>query len=338
MGSDGGPQFTSHTFTNFLKSWGIYHRLSSAEYPQSNGRAEIGVKTAKRILMNNLGKDGSLNNDRVTAALLQYKNTPLPDIGLSPAQILFHRELRDTIPSPRSNYHLHKDWVIAAEEREALFAKRNKAIETRYNQHTRALPDLSVGTNVLIQTGKSKWKRQGVIVERLAHRQYRIKVYGSGRITLRNRRFIKPCTIITPPHKTVPSSQSEKCHTPEQTTNIHHEPQSVTGLPTTGNPTQPQQPLSATSEPIATTTSRPQSLNTLPPNLPHNNVSPYDHEHVDQQPPPNQQRIESPTLHRQSRSSARLQNQPPERFETDPKKIPLELRKLLSHNSLGLGE
>ena len=125
---------------NFLVSWGISHRLSSAEYPQSNARAEVGVKTAKRILMDNLGKDGSLNNDKITAALLQYKNTPLPDIGLSPAQILFHRELRDTIPSPRSNYHLHKDWVIAAKEREALFAKKNKAIETRYNQHTRALP------------------------------------------------------------------------------------------------------------------------------------------------------------------------------------------------------
>ena len=97
--------------------------------PQSNGRAEVGVKTAKRILMDNLNKDGSLNNDKVTAALLQYKNTPLSDIGLGPAQISFHRELRDTIPTHRSNYHLHKDWAIAAQEREALFAKRNQVIE-----------------------------------------------------------------------------------------------------------------------------------------------------------------------------------------------------------------
>ncbi len=196
--SDGGPQF-KHSFQKFLDTWGVHHRLSSVDYPQSNGRAELGVRTAKRILLDNLGKDGSLNSDKVTAALLQYKNTPLPDINLSPAQILFHRELRDTLPSHRSNYHLHRDWVIAAAEREQLFAKRNKVIVKNYNKHTRTLQELPVGTYVLIQTGKNKWKKQSVVVEVMPFRQYKIKILGSGRITLRNRRFIKACTAIIPP-------------------------------------------------------------------------------------------------------------------------------------------
>ena len=50
VSSDGGPQFSSHAFQTFLKTWGIDHRLSSVSYPQSNGRAEMGVKTAKRML------------------------------------------------------------------------------------------------------------------------------------------------------------------------------------------------------------------------------------------------------------------------------------------------
>ena len=59
-------------------------------------------------------------------------------------------------------------------------------------------PSCSAGTYVLIQSKNKKWNKQGVIIETLDNRQYRIKVKGSGRVTLRNRRFIKPCSIIQP--------------------------------------------------------------------------------------------------------------------------------------------
>ena len=130
ISTDGGPQFTSHQFKLFLKTWDIHHRLSSAEYPQSNGRAEVGVKTAKRIIRDNISNDGSMNNDRIVSAFLQYKNTPLPDINLSPAQILFHRKLKDNTPSIHSHYHLNKEWIVAAKKkRENLFAKKSRATE-----------------------------------------------------------------------------------------------------------------------------------------------------------------------------------------------------------------
>ena len=51
-----------------------------------------------------------------------------------------------------------------------------------------------------------KWGRTGIVVEAMAFKQYRIKLDGSGRITLRNRRhlrkftpFYKP-TVKTPAH------------------------------------------------------------------------------------------------------------------------------------------
>ena len=53
LSTDGGPQFTAEAFQQFLKLWGVNHRLSSASYPQSNGRAEVVVKAAKRIIRNN---------------------------------------------------------------------------------------------------------------------------------------------------------------------------------------------------------------------------------------------------------------------------------------------
>jgi len=35
----------------------FYHQLSSAEYPQSNGLAELGVKAAKIIVYDNVDND-----------------------------------------------------------------------------------------------------------------------------------------------------------------------------------------------------------------------------------------------------------------------------------------
>ena len=99
LSSDGGPQFTSKEIQDFLMAWGVKHRPSSVAYLQSNGRAELAVKAGKRIIHNNISSDGSLNNDGASRAILQYRNTPLPEIKLSPAQILSHRNLRDSLPT-----------------------------------------------------------------------------------------------------------------------------------------------------------------------------------------------------------------------------------------------
>ena len=71
--------------------------MSSAHFPQSNGRAEVAVKTAKRLLMSNTGPTGSVDHDRFLRAMLQLRNTPDPDCNISPAQIVFGRPLRDTL-------------------------------------------------------------------------------------------------------------------------------------------------------------------------------------------------------------------------------------------------
>ena len=68
-------------------------------YPQSNGRAEAAVKTAKCIIQENPASNGSLNTDRVAKAIMQYCNTPLPGMSRSPTKILFHRMLHDFTPA-----------------------------------------------------------------------------------------------------------------------------------------------------------------------------------------------------------------------------------------------
>ena len=198
VSSDGGPQFKSESLKNFFSKWGVAHRRSSADYPQSNGRAEVAVKSAKRIIHDNSNSDGSLNNDATVQAILQYRNTPLQDCGLSPAQIVFHRQLKDSIPCHPSKYQLHPEWILAAKEREHAYHKKNDAVAEAYNKHTKALKPLDTGTQVVIQGKDGKWSKQGQVVEKLDNRQYRVKVLGSGRITLRNRRFLRQCYHTRP--------------------------------------------------------------------------------------------------------------------------------------------
>ena len=261
-----------------MRDWGVQHRLSSVNYPQSNGRAELGVKAARRIIRDNTNPDGSINNDQAARAILQYRNTPLRDVGLSPAQLLLHRQLRDSIPANPKLLRPHRDWLISAEERENALAQRNKYIEDRYNAHAHDLEPLQVQTNVRIQENK-RWLKTGQIIEVLPNRQYLIKMDGSGRITRRNRRFIKQTDksetsniIISPQYRNGPNESSNQEVPSPQTQSQHPEPTQTppppSHIPTAQTPESPQtQHPEPTQPPQTPPSSRNQSRQTKIPRL-----------------------------------------------------------------------
>ena len=82
LSSDGGPEFSAEETQLVLSNWGVGHRLSSVAPAHSNGRAELGVKTCKRMLMDNTGPNGEINLDKIQSGMLQYRNTPDRDTGL----------------------------------------------------------------------------------------------------------------------------------------------------------------------------------------------------------------------------------------------------------------
>ena len=47
--TDNGPQFSSHEFQVFARSWTFNHVTTSPRYCQSNGKTENAVRTVKRL-------------------------------------------------------------------------------------------------------------------------------------------------------------------------------------------------------------------------------------------------------------------------------------------------
>ena len=76
LSSDGGPEFTAEETQQWLSKWGVNHRLLSVVPAHSNGRAEMGVKTCQRMLMDNTGPNGEINLNNFKRGMLQYPDTP----------------------------------------------------------------------------------------------------------------------------------------------------------------------------------------------------------------------------------------------------------------------
>ena len=121
------------------------------------------------------------------------------------------------------SYKPSKEWLVTKEQRELALAKRYAKQEEVWSEHTKTLPELPVGTMVRVQNQAGnkpkRWDRTGLIVEVLPHLQYRVRMDGSGDISLRNRRFLRKITpiqsVIQNPDPPPASPRSEAATPPE---------------------------------------------------------------------------------------------------------------------------
>ena len=147
----------------------------------------------------------------------------------------------------------------------------------KLGEHTKDLPPLPVGCSVLIQNQlgnhPKRWEKRGTVVEALPHRQYKVRVDGSRRLTLRNRQFLKqyqPLVVEDRPKPVISKPQKEKPYVAPDASLLRAQSQLNLGE-TTPLPHQPQEiPYLVPAEnEISISPHTPVSQNMLAPRTPH---------------------------------------------------------------------
>ena len=122
------------------------------------------------------------------------------------------------------NKHIHGNWHEAWEAKESAMKSRLVRSCEQLNSHAKQLDPLMLGDKVFIQNqdpssrAPRKWDKQGTVVEVGDFDQYRVRVAGSGRVTLRNRKFLRkfkereltsnlPDSVATSPKQPYPPLQ-----------------------------------------------------------------------------------------------------------------------------------
>lgn len=204
--TDGGPQFTSREFANFLERWGVHHRVSSPHYPQSNGHAEAAVKSLKHLILKTAPSGNIDDCEDLDRGLLELRNTP-NHTGRSPAQVLYGHPLRTCVPAHPQSFTA--GWQAKTEDCDRRAAARAAQVQQQYDAHAHPLPRLRVGQTVRVQDPTShRWDKVGVVMGCGRSREYEVCL-PSGRVFRRNRRFLYP--VPTPGEDPTPHLPVAPC-------------------------------------------------------------------------------------------------------------------------------
>ena len=188
--SDNGPQFVGKSFREMCEKWSIDHITSSPRYPRSNGLAERMVQTVKGIMTKctRTGQD-------IQTALLHFRATPIDSNLPSPAELLFGRPIRTTLPS----HHLTRQ----SSTPDLLFQRQEK-MKHDHDVHSRELPPLHVGQKVRVLDPKDNtWLPAEVSKVRPEPRSYEVAT-PNGSILRRNRSHLREMPNGTTQKQIVP--------------------------------------------------------------------------------------------------------------------------------------
>lgn len=210
--SDNGPQYSSAEFADFSHAWEFTHKTSSPGHPQSNGKVESAVKTAKRLM-----RKAKMAGQDPYLAILDHRNTPTQGLGTSPAQRLLSRRtrtllpIRDSLLEPKVTNN--RSGLIKNQQRQAKY----------YNQTAKDMDPLKPGDVVRVQpfVPNTLWRKARVSTP-LGNRSYAVEL-DTGSILRRNRRHLRkavearPDTSLHSQSDTEPEPVSKRGATPQNT-------------------------------------------------------------------------------------------------------------------------
>ena len=184
--------FSSAEFEQFAAKWNFTVVMSSPRYPKINGEAKKYVGILKMLLLK-CAEDGTDPN----IALLRYRNTPITRMQYSPAQMLFGRRLRDTLPVKPS---LLKP-STPTNSRKQLRRRQNYQAKY-YNRGARQRKDFKEGESVRVKVEpKAKEWVPAVVSEKYSTPRSYIVTTDRGPTLRRNRSMMNktPETVVVNP-------------------------------------------------------------------------------------------------------------------------------------------
>lgn len=202
--SDNGPPFNSAAYIQFAAEYKFNITHSSPEYPQSNGKVESAVKIAKHLV-----RKTNKGHKDINRSLLAWRNTPTVGLYSSPAQRMFGRRTRTSLPTVSSTLTPK----ISENVKENKQKKQKKQKEA-FDRGAQELPPLHTGDIVRMRPkpNHKEWKKARVIAK-VNVRSYKIQTEESA-VYIRNRRHLRltaePFAVKDPPTKIKLRKQTQR--------------------------------------------------------------------------------------------------------------------------------
>ena len=147
--TDNGPQFVSEEFEAYLNDNNIEHRVSTPLWPQANGEVERQNRSLLKA-MRIAHSEGRDWRKEMQKFLLAYRSTPHTTTGVSPAKLLFGREIRSKLPGVEELRSASNDSEVLDRDRE----RKQKGKDYADNLRGACESDLKEGDKVLLQKPK----------------------------------------------------------------------------------------------------------------------------------------------------------------------------------------
>ena len=200
--SDNAPQFVPEDFETFLAGHGIQHRKSPPIWPQANGE----VERQNRTLLKSLKiaeAEGKAWKDELNKFLLAYRTTPHSSTGVTPAFLMFGRELRTKLPELRSDKSILDESIRDRDWNQKLAGKMYADKQRHAANNT-----VSPGDKVLLKNTKFP----GKLAPNFEPKPYTVQIKEGKELTLkslegavqrRDSSFVKPYRTLEEPENTV---------------------------------------------------------------------------------------------------------------------------------------
>ena len=200
--SDNAPQFVSEDFETFLAGHGIQQRKSPPIWPQANGEVERQNMTLLKSLKI-AEAEGKAWKDELNKFLLAYRTTPHSSTGVTPAFLMFGRELRTKLPELRSDKSILDESIRDRDWNQKLAGKMYADKQRHAANNT-----VSPGDKVLLKNTKLP----GKLAPNFEPKPYTVQTKEGKELTLkspegavqrRDSSFVKPYRTLEEPENTV---------------------------------------------------------------------------------------------------------------------------------------